>query len=129
MWLSPDTMSDLDDIRPEAPDEDARVFRLGDAALRQRIKKSAKFAGLGNGYSGYSPRVGMVYELVRAGINPSAIVQAARWKDDTMLIHYTRHIQATRGAVAQLYSGKCLSRRRFRIDRPPVTVRYIEQVE
>ena len=129
VWLSPDTMSALDDIKPGTPDENARIFRLGSPAIVERIQKSAKFAGLGKGYSGHSPRVGMIYELVRADISPSMIIQAARWKGDTMLVHYTRHIQATRSAVAQLYSGKCLSQRRLRIDRPPVTVRYIEQVK
>ena len=129
VWLSPDTMKALDDIRPETPDEDARVFRLGRPAIVERIQKSAKFAGLDKGHSGHSPRVGMIYELVMADISPSVIIQAARWKDDTMLVHYTRHIQATRSAVAQLYSGKSLNQRRFRIDRPPVTVRHIEQAK
>ena len=127
VWLSPDTMDALDAIRPVTPDDEALVFGLGEDPIRKRIKKMAMFAGLGDGYSGHSPRVGMIYELVMADIKPSAIIQAARWKDSTMLAHYTRHIQATRGAVAQLYSGKSPSKRRFRIRRPEIAVRYIER--
>ena len=61
-----------------------------------------KAAGLGDGYSGHSSRVGMARDLVRAGTELTALMNAGRWKSHEMPAHYTRAEEAGRrsgGAV------------------------------
>ena len=105
-WLSPQTMEYLESIRPIGQDSDARVFGLTNWTIQRRIRLMALAAGLGRGYSGHSPRIGMIHELVAAGISHTLIIHAARWRIPSMLSTYTRQLETTRGAVAQLY-GPC----------------------
>ena len=64
---------------------------------------AARAAGLGDGFSGHSPRVGMARDLVRAGIELPSLMTAGRWRTPVMPAHYTRNEVAGRGAVAQFY--------------------------
>ena len=83
-----------------------RVFGLRPNQIARRIKKAAKVAGLGDGFSGHSPRVGMARDLARAGIELPSLMNAGRWRSPAMPAHYTRNETAGRGAVAQFY-GLC----------------------
>ena len=83
----------------------ASVFGLGANQISNRIKKAAAAAGLGDGFSGHSPRVGMARDLVRAGVELPSLMIAGRWRTPTMPAHYARNETAGRGAVAQLYGA------------------------
>ena len=125
-WLSPRTMQALAAIKPENARNTDRVFGMKSReAIYERIRKAALAAGLGDGYSGHSLRVGMIYDMVHAGISATAIILAARWKSPAMLIRYTRYLDAARGAVAQLYTEKPLEIKQVVRQRPPVVVRYL----
>ena len=64
--LSADTMRRLDAIRDDAPD-DERVLGLMPNQISARIGAAAEQAGLGTGYSGESPRLGMLKDLEELG--------------------------------------------------------------
>ena len=66
---------------------------MWDAMLRR-----AEAAGLGNGYSGHSPRVGA------ANISFAAIMEHGRWQSSMMPARYTRHTAAAQSAMARLYA-------------------------
>ena len=124
--LSPRTMQALEAIRPENASPADRIFGLKDmTSIYKRIRKAALAAGLSDGYSGHSLRVGMIYDMVDADIPAPAIIIAARWKNPNMLARYTRYIDAARGAVAQLYADKPRQIKQVIRRRPPVVVRYL----
>ena len=104
-FLSPQTMAALELIRNEAG-QDVSVFGLRPNQMANRIKKAALAAGLGEGFSGHSPRVGMARDLARAGIELPSLMNAGRWRSATMPAHYIRNETAARGAVAQFH-GYC----------------------
>ena len=129
-WLSPRTMRALEAIRPADAQETDRVFGTKHSrTIYRRIHRAAIIAGVGDGYSGHSPRVGMIYDMVAADVSPTAIIHAARWKDPAMLVRYTRYLETARGAVAQLYAGRPPVMRKIRRWRPPVVVRCLDGPE
>ena len=67
--------------RPAAAviDLGATVFGLSASQLYRRVKAATKMAGLGEGFSAHSPRVGMAQDLSAAG----------RWDSPTMPAKYT----------------------------------------
>ena len=81
------------------------VFGLRPNQLSRRIKQAAEAAGLGDGFSGHSPRVGMARDLARAGIELPRLMNAGRWRSPTMPAHYTRNETAGKGAVAQFHGS------------------------
>ena len=101
-FVSAPTMEALGPIRNGALTDDS-VFGLRPNQISKRIKKAAHAAGLGEGFSGHSPRVGMAQDLVRAGIELPRLMTAGRWRTPAMPAHYTRNETASRGAVAQFY--------------------------
>ena len=105
VFLSAPTMARLAAIRAGAA-PGASVFGLHRNQMAKRIKQAARAAGLGDGFSGHSPRVGMVRDLARAGIDLSRLMTAGRWRSPSMPALYTRNETAGRGAVAQFY-GDC----------------------
>ena len=102
LFVSPPTMSALAAIRGEA-DEGDSMFRLSSNQIVRRIKQAAMSAGLGDGYSGHSPRVGMAQDLARIGIELPRLMTAGRWRSPRMPALYIRNETAARGAVAQYY--------------------------
>lgn len=102
VFVSAQTMTALASIRDGAPAEH-RVFELSPNQISLRIKKAASAAGLGDGFSGHSPRVGMAQDLARIGVELPSLMTAGRWRSPTMPAHYTRNETADRGAVAQFY--------------------------
>ncbi len=101
-FVSARTMAALELLRDSAP-ANGPVFGLHPNQISIRIKKAAQTAGLGDGFSGHSPRVGMARDLVRAGIELPSLMVAGRWRTPTMPAHYARNETASRGAVAQFY--------------------------
>ena len=82
------------------------VFGLRPNQISRRIKQAAQMAGLGDGFSGHSPRVGMARDLARAGIELPRLMNAGRWRNPAMPARYTRNETAGKGAVAQFH-GYC----------------------
>jgi len=91
-------------VRPGNAAPTARVFGLRSGqAISNRLAAMARAAGLGEGFSGHSPRVGMARDLTAAGTELSALMVAGRWKSERMPAYYSRAEKAGRGAVAQFY--------------------------
>ena len=103
VFVSAATMAALQRIPPGAPG--ASVFGLGPSQIARRIKQAAETAGLGDGFSGHSPRVGMACDLVRAGIELPGLMTAGRWRSPAMPAHYARNETAAKGAVARFYGA------------------------
>ena len=101
-YVSAPTMAALALTRNGAP-PDQTMFSLGPSQISKRIKRAALAAGLGEGFSGHSPRVGMAQDLARAGIELPSLMTAGRWRSPMMPALYTRNETASRGAVAQFY--------------------------
>ena len=101
-FLSAPTMLALRSICASKAASDS-VFGLRPNQISKRIKQAAQAAGLGDGFSGHSPRVGMARDLARAGIELPRLMNAGRWRNPSMPAHYTRNETAGRGAVAQYH--------------------------
>ena len=95
----------LEAIRPteELLDPNAPVFGLSAKQIGRRVDAAAKAAGLGDGFTGHSGRVGMAQDLVKSGVELPALMTAGRWKSAKMPAHYTERQAADRGAVAKYY--------------------------
>lgn len=76
--LPPETMEALNAIRPDPCVSERRIFEMTSWTVSIRIRRMAQAAGLGDGYTGYSPRMGMVVDLTRSGFSMAEIAQAAR---------------------------------------------------
>ena len=104
LFVSGQTMAAMDAMRdgagPEMP-----IFGLSVVQMTARLKAAARAAGLGEGYSGHSARVGMARDLARAGTELTALMNAGRWQSHDMPAHYTRAEEAGRGAVARFYGA------------------------
>ena len=107
LFLGPFAVLDLLAIRPDAAviDAESSVFGLSASQLGRRIRRAAQAAGLGDGYSGHSGRVGMAQDLSASGVQLPALMQAGRWKSSAMPARYTERQAADRGAVAKYYRG------------------------
>ena len=105
VYISAQTMARLASIRDGSAVGD-HVFGLCHNQLAKRIKLAARTAGLGEGFSGHSPRVGMARDLARAGIELPGLMTAGRWRSPAMPALYTRNETAGKGAVAQFYGDR-----------------------
>ena len=86
-------------------DPGARVFGLSAGQISRKIKAATKVAGLGDGFSSHSARVGMAQDLSAAGAELPELMTAGRWDSPTMPARYTEAQAAGRGAVARYYRG------------------------
>ena len=110
-FISGATMEAIRCIRNGASEEDS-VFGLRRNQISSRIKHAAKNAGLGDGFSGHSPRVGMAIDLARYGIELPRLMVAGRWRSPMMPAHYIRNEAVSRGAVAQYHAAREVRSRR-----------------
>ena len=93
----------LDLIRPIDCDNRNLVFELSPHQINRRIRDACRCAGLGDGFSAHSPRVGMAQDLMASGCELPGLMQAGRWDSPAMPVRYTRFLAAARGAVARYY--------------------------
>ena len=103
LFVSAPTMEALRAIRPAEANVDESLFGLSDEQIARRVTSAAAAAGLGEGFTGHSARVGMAQDLARAGTELPALMTAGRWQSPTMPARYTRAEQAGRGAIARFY--------------------------
>ena len=108
-YVSVPTMTFLGKIRAEA-DEGDSVFGLRPNQISRRIKRAAQSAGLGAGFSGHSPRVGMACDLARAGIELPSLMTAGRWRSPKMPALYTRNETVVRGRRRSVLRARTYSR-------------------
>jgi len=69
------------------------VFGLSDRQISRWIAAAAKAAGLGEGFSGHSGRVGMAQRMTRNGAPAAAVMRQGRWTT-RMVARYTRNVTA-----------------------------------
>ena len=105
VYLGVSAMESLAALRLPNEDADAPVFGLCARQLGQRLKAAARSAGLGDSFSGHSPRVGMAQDLSAAGMELPALMEAGRWSSLSMPSRYTRNQALSRGAVARYYGA------------------------
>ena len=72
-------------------------------ALSRRITRICDQAGLGAGFSGHSPRVGMAQDLTARGAELPGLMVAGRWKSPDMPARYASRLALARGVVAAYY--------------------------
>ena len=78
------------EIQPGGDDLSQPVFGLTGETLANRVRAAASAAGLGEGFSGHSGRIGMARRMVAAGAPNAAVQNQGRWKDGSMVARYTR---------------------------------------
>ena len=88
------TMRVLAAIRPALPDDKARVFPLSESQVSRRVTAAAAAAGLGQGYSGHSGRVGLAVKMAKAGAPANVAQRQGRWRSADTLARYTRRLAA-----------------------------------
>ena len=107
LYVGPEATAALRRIRPANVARQSRVFGLRTGrAISNRVAAMAVAAGLGEGFSGHSPRVGMAQDLTAAGVGLTAIMVAGRWKSERMPAYYCRAEEVGRGAVARFYGRR-----------------------
>ena len=105
LYVGPGAAAALLRIRPADATPGDRVFGLRSGrSISNRIAAMARAAGLGEGFSGHSPRIGMAQDLAAAGVGLPALMVAGRWKSERMPAYYARAVSAGRGAVARYYA-------------------------
>ena len=117
VYIASDTASLLAEWLRRSAVVDGRLFRSlrKNGAVGERLhpsqvprifKAMARRAGLPQavvaGISGHSARVGAAQDMVAAGIELPAILQAGRWKTAAMVSRYGEQLLAQRSAAAQL---------------------------
>ena len=80
----------LTEIQPNGDDPSQSVFNLTGETLANRVRAAARAAGLGDGFSGHSGRIGMARRMVVAGAPNAAVQNQGRWKHGDMVARYTR---------------------------------------
>ena len=112
LYLGRATMKALDLIRPRQPlmpqegADEPKVFGLSGPTISERIAAAALAAGLGEGYTGHSCRVGMAADLAEAGATMAQLQAVGRWKSSQTVARYVGSQFAGRSVVAQFHSRK-----------------------
>ena len=106
VYLGEQATNDLLAIRrPDSRPED-NLFGISADSLNRHIRKACILAGLGDGYSGNSGRVGMAQDLSKAGATILEIMTAGRWKTVPMGAKHCRNQDLSRGAVSKFHQGE-----------------------
>ena len=106
VYLGEAAMTALAAVRPADVDGAAPIFGLSVRQLQRRIQAMARVAGLGEGFSGHSGRVGMAQDLTAGGAELPALMVAGRWQSPRMPARYTEKQALGRGAVARYYQER-----------------------
>ena len=94
--ITPNTLVALKQLRQysETWADDDPVFGLSMSQISRRVDSMARAAGLGEGYSGHSGRVGLAIRMTRRGAPLQAVQTHGRWKSPSMPARYTRSEKA-----------------------------------
>ena len=88
--ITPATMAALENIRPERHRPDGAIFKLSARQIARRVAAAAKHAGLGDGFSGHSGRVGLARNMTGNGAPIIVTMKQGRWKNAETVARYTR---------------------------------------
>lgn len=117
VWLAPDSVALVRKWLERSGITEGRLFRsvrkggqvgerLHPGQVPRIFKAMAREAGLPaavvGGLSGHSARVGAAQDMIAAGIELPAILQAGRWKSTAMVNRYGERLLARRSGIAQL---------------------------
>lgn len=91
----------LASIRPPGAQPADRVLGLSDRQISRRLAAAAAAAGLGDGFSGHSGRVGLAVELTRRGASVQDVMLAGGWCSAATVARYAAGVRAEQGAVAR----------------------------
>ncbi|AWK85412.1 site-specific integrase [Azospirillum thermophilum] len=116
LWLAPETVDAVTSWMRAAGIEKGALFRkvhkgghsvgrrLSADAVARIWKRRAVLAGLDpTDFTGHSCRVGMAHDLLGAGLELPALMQAGRWRSPDMPARYVERLTAKRGAVARYH--------------------------
>ena len=95
--ITPETLVALKQLRQDSglmSDADTPVFGLSMSQISRRVDSLARAAGLWDGYSGHSGRVGLAIRMTRRGAPLQAVQTHGRWKSPSMPARYTRSEKA-----------------------------------
>ena len=106
MYLGQAAMTALAAIRPADVDGAAPIFGLASRQLNRRIQAMARAAGLGEGFSGHSGRVGMAQDLAASGAEMPALMVAGRWQSPRMPARYTEKASPGPGCGRKVLPGE-----------------------
>ena len=108
LYLGPDAVSALLGIRPteSVRDTPQPVFGLSTSQIGRRVRTAALAAGLGEGFSGHSMRVGMAQDLSSAGAELPALMQAGRGGPVLPGPDHSRERWRKRGHPGNLSTGR-----------------------
>ena len=88
--VTPAGMAALAAIRPQDPVTGQSIFGLSERQISRRIKNAAVVAGLGEGYSGHSGRVGLARTMTDNGAPINVTMKQGRWRRAETVARYTR---------------------------------------
>jgi len=66
------------------------VFGISPSQINRRIKAACTRAGLGDGYTSHSGRVGTATRMAARGAPMAVVMRQGRWRTERMVAHYTR---------------------------------------
>ena len=94
--VTPEALTALKQLQrdTETWSDDDSVFGLSMSQISRRVDSMARAAGLGEGYSGHSGRVGLAIRMTRRGAPLQAVQTHGRWKSPSMPARYTRSEKA-----------------------------------
>ncbi len=94
--VTPDTLAALKQLRLNSQTwtDDDTVFGLSMSQISRRVDSMPRAAGLGEGYSGHSGRMGLALRMTRRGAPLQAVQTHGRWKSPSMPARYTRSEKA-----------------------------------
>ena len=107
-YISPGTMEYLQQFRTlrhrlaREKLDDATIFQCTDHSIMRWITEACEAAGLNDGFTSHSLRIGMTCELAVAGFGLPLIMLAGRWKKPDMVVLYIRNLKLDDSAVALL---------------------------
>ena len=116
-YVAPPTLAAIDAYLAAIGVTDGAIFRgirkngtpggrLTDRSVANVFKRLAAAADVPtDDVSGHSARVGMAQDLMAAGAELPALMQAGRWKSPTMPARYGERQAASRSAVAKFYGA------------------------
>ena len=106
--LGPKCAEDLRAIMPEGAliDPELPVIGLSGSQIGRRVRAMCITAGLGDGFTGHSGRVGMAKDLRAAGAELPELMAVGRWDSPEMVARYTQEEQASSGVIAKFYGKK-----------------------
>jgi hypothetical protein len=112
-WLAPTTVTHVTTWLTQSNIRTGPLFRrvhkssaIGEAlsaeGIHRALQRMAQLAGLLEGISGHSCRVGATQDMVAAGVDLSAVMHAGSWKSPRMPARYAERLLAARSGMAQL---------------------------